>query len=159
VHEGWNYHKWETVKDQPKYRFYRFQSLKKAENACKFTEIKFTGVEVIDNTDANYKCTPAVTLVSTDEKEENQVIELNPVEYQAALTGVINAISPRFGNVVGGEDITFTGKGLDATKEKYKITMDGIDCPLKEATTTKLVCTTGKRPGLRKSTLSIVHSD
>lgn len=28
VHEGWNYHKWETSAEYPKYRFYRFFSTK-----------------------------------------------------------------------------------------------------------------------------------
>jgi len=70
----------------------------------------------------------------------------------------VNSISPRFGNVVGGEEITFTGTGFETKKENYKITIDTIDCPIKEATTTKLVCTSGKRVGFLKSTLKIEHN-
>jgi len=46
VHEGWNYKSWEKG-SYPKYRFYRFQG--NESKICRMNEIKFTGVETIDN--------------------------------------------------------------------------------------------------------------
>lgn len=46
VHEGWNYKTW-TRETQQKYRFYRFQG--NEAKICKMNEIKFTGVETIDD--------------------------------------------------------------------------------------------------------------
>ena len=68
----------------------------------------------------------------------------------------MESISPRFGNVVGGEDITFTGAGFSTAIADYKITIDGVDCVAKSATATSVVCTTGPRLGLKKSTFSIM---
>lgn len=68
----------------------------------------------------------------------------------------MTAISPRYGNVVGGEDVTFTGTGFSATQGDYSIKIDGIDCVVKAAASTSVTCTTGKRPGLKNSTLEIM---
>jgi len=65
---------WDDVKTQPKFRFYKFQSLKLRENACKLGEIMFTGVEVIDNSDATLPCVPKVTLKGA-KPEEDTVLE------------------------------------------------------------------------------------
>ena len=76
--------------------------------------------------------------------------------YDGAITGLLSSISPRYGNVVGGEDITFTGTGFSSTIADYKITIDGVDCVAKSATVTSVTCTTGARPGLKNSTLEIM---
>jgi hypothetical protein len=77
------------------------------------------------------------------------------MQYQGALTANLEAISPRFGTVVGGDEVTFTGINFSSDTADYTITIDGIDCPVSAATTTSVTCTTGKRPGLVESSLEI----
>jgi hypothetical protein len=72
LHSGWNYFKWETSDDYPKYRFYRFYGA--SSGACSINEIVFTGVETIDNSDDTYTCSAKVYV---DELEET----LNTMEY------------------------------------------------------------------------------
>ena len=55
IHEGWNYHKWETASEQPKYRFYRLFNPSNAQG-CNMNEIKMNGVETIDDSAATYSC-------------------------------------------------------------------------------------------------------
>ena len=62
-----------------------------------------TGVEVIDDNNPTYDC-PAVLVM----KGETDV-SLKPVKYKGDMTPTINSISPRFGTVVGGTSVTFTG--------------------------------------------------
>jgi hypothetical protein len=77
LHSGWNYHKWDSPDDYPKYRFYRFYGA--SSGACAINEITFTGVETIDNSDSSYTCEAKIVI---DEEETS----LNSVEYQGSLT-------------------------------------------------------------------------
>lgn len=77
------------------------------------------------------------------------------MSYLAANTGVLTSISPRHGSVLGGTVVTFTGEDFTATQEDVKVVIDGINCPVTESSATSIKCTTGSRPGLKKSTLSI----
>ena len=48
IHEGWNYVEFnETLGSLPKYRFYRIYS--STSTGCLINEMKFTGVETVDN--------------------------------------------------------------------------------------------------------------
>jgi hypothetical protein len=58
LHSGWNYYKWESSDDYPKYRFYRFYGAEAG--ACDINEIVFTGVETIDNQDDTYTCSAKI---------------------------------------------------------------------------------------------------
>lgn len=58
MHEGWNYHKWENSADYPKYRFYRLYSEDRL--GCLVGELKMTGVETVDNSQASLTCPVAV---------------------------------------------------------------------------------------------------
>ena len=80
-------------------------------NACKINEIKFTGVEVIDDNNPTYACTPKLTLKYTGTANDgaDTVQELTAVTYQGTKTAALTTIAPRFGSVEGGEDVTFTG--------------------------------------------------
>lgn len=80
---------------------------------------------------------------------------LNSVEYVGSLTPSLEEITPRFGNVVGGEEVTFTGTDFSEDISLYTIIIDGINCPATAANTTSVTCTTGKRPGLVKTSLYI----
>jgi hypothetical protein len=64
-------------------------------------------------------------------------------------------MSPRFGTVTGGTVLTFTGTNFVTDTSLYTITIDGIVCPVSAATATSVTCTTGSRPGLRTSSLTI----
>jgi len=106
-----------------------------------------TGVESIDASTDTHACKPKLHFDGT-------VKELsNDVTYSSAITPMLSSISPRYGTVVGGDDVTFTGTGMSAITTDYTIVIDGITCPVKSATTTSVTCTTGKRPGLVKSSL------
>jgi len=146
LHSGWNYHKWETSEDYPKYRFYRFYG--PSTGACAINEVTFTGVETIDNEDSTYTCS-AKLVIGDDETD------LNTIEYQGTLTTLLESIFPRFGTVVGGTPLTFTGQNFPTDTLKYRIVIDGIVCPVDSATSTSVSCTTGSRPGLVESSLEI----
>lgn len=75
------------------------------------------------------------------------------VKYDGAITAKLDAISPRFGTVKGGTEVTFTGTGFSSTITDYEIIIDGINCPVSKATATSATCTTGKRPGLIPTSL------
>jgi len=79
----------------------------------------------------------------------------NTIEYQGALTTTLTAISPRFGTVVGGTSVTFTGLNFPTDTSLYNIIIDGIVCPVDAATSTSVTCTTGSRPGLVETSLEI----
>jgi len=111
-------------------------------------EITLTGVETIDNTDSTYTC-PAKVVLNGEETS------VNTVDYQGALTTTLTAISPRFGTVVGGTSVTFTGLNFPTDTSSYTIIIDGIVCPVDAATTTSVTCTTGSRPGLVETSLEI----
>jgi hypothetical protein len=68
------------------------------------------------------------------------------------LTPLLTLISPRYGNVKGGEIITFTGTNFVTDPTLYTVIMDGINCVVQTATTTQFTCLTGKRPGLVPNT-------
>ena len=76
--------------------------------------------------------------------------------YQASSTPYLTSISPRYGNVVGGEEITFSGSGFAAATNDVEIIIDGIECTTTQVTDTEIKCTTGPRPGLVNSSLSMV---
>jgi hypothetical protein len=80
---------------------------------------------------------------------------LNSIEYVGSITPALSAVTPRHGTVVGGTEVTFTGTGFSSDTSKYSIIIDGINCPVSAATSTSVTCTTGKRPGLVETSLSI----
>lgn len=100
AHAGWNYYKWEDSAEYPKYRYYRFHSTN--QGGCKINEITFVGVETMDNEDEDYTCGAKVVSNGVEE-------DLNDVEYKSDLTTFLESISPRYGKVTGGTEVTFTG--------------------------------------------------
>jgi hypothetical protein len=64
-------------------------------------------------------------------------------------------MDPRHGSVLGGYSVTFTGTSFSSDTSLYTITIDGIDCPVSDASATHVTCTTGDRPGLVESSLEI----
>ena len=114
-------------------------------------EIKFTGVETIDNDEEQFGCKAKIEFQGS----KQNLTQAGSVFYTGAMTPKLTSISPRFGPVTGGTDVTFAGSGFSLVTTENKITIDGFDCPVKTASATAVVCTTSKRPGLRNSTLVI----
>jgi hypothetical protein len=66
-------------------------------------EVKFTGNEVIQDDNETYDCKAELVM-----KGETN-IPLNSPQYQGQITPLLESMSPRFGSVVGGADVTFSG--------------------------------------------------
>lgn len=151
IHDGWNYFKWETPEEYPKYRFYRISGDGEKRRSCRINEITFTGVETMDNEDSSLSCPVKIKQDGVDVDTE-----LNSVTYQGELTPNLTAISPRYGRVEGGDSVTFTGTGFSSNIEDYTILIDGIfECEVTAATSTSVTCTTASRPGLHETQLYI----
>lgn len=146
VHEGWNYYEWKKAEEYPKYRYYRFHGTK--QGACAINEITLTGVETIDSMHDLFTC--AVNLITGETKTE-----LNTLDYLDQVTPVIDSLSPRYGSVEGGTEITFKGSNLYSDPSAYAIIIDGISCAVTVASYDTVKCTTGPRPGLPEPSMVI----
>jgi len=145
THEGWNYIRWEEAADQPKFRFYRFKSVG---GSCKLNEVKFQGVEVLDEDSSTKQC-PVKLIVGGAAP-----IDLNAdVTYDGDLTPVLESITPRHGTVKGGDSVTFQGAGFSQVTGEYTILIDGFACAVTSANANSVTCTTAKRPGLHATSL------
>ena len=115
-------------------------------------EIKFTGVETIASDATQYGCKAEISIQGS---KQDLTQHAGEVTYYGALTPKLVSMSPRFGTVTGGTVVTFTGSGFSSVLTENTIVIDGIVCPVSAASDTAITCTTGKRPGLRVSTLDI----
>lgn len=149
IHEGWNYVDLNETGTMPKYRFYRIYA--STTTGCLVNEIKFTGVETVDNSDVTYSCNVQVSV----DYGNNITNITNNVTYSGTQTARLDSISPRYGTVTGGTVVTYTGVNFNADTSVYNITIDGVNCPVSAATTTSVTCTTGSRPGLIPTSLDI----
>jgi hypothetical protein len=148
VHEGWNYHKWEDPSSYPRYRNYRFYGTRAG--SCIINEIKATGVETVDHSEATRACNGIVHIGDT-----LYPLSSGLVTYEDTKTPLLTAINPRHGTVTGGDAVTFSGTGFSANVDDYSIIIDGIPCNVSAATSTSVTCTTNKRPGLIEPSLEI----
>jgi len=117
---------------------------------CRFNEAVFTGVEVIDNDKADFECSAELWI-----RGKSKAWVLKKAKYSGASTPLLTEISPRFGTVVGGTDVVFTGTGFTDTVKDISIVIDGIVCAVSKASKTSITCKTGKRPGLPATSLVI----
>lgn len=104
------------------------------------------GIEVIDNTDPNYSCGVSLNIGGVETKLNGSVT------FKAAQTPLLQSIMPRYGNVKGGEVVTFTGTGFSNDKTLYSIMIDGRTCSVQNANATMVACLTASRPGLYQTT-------
>lgn len=84
---------------------------------------------------------------------------LTEMTYEGTITPLLKSISPRYGNVVGGEEITFSGTGFSTNTDDISIVMDGVTCVVTAATAQEIKCKSGERRGLHSSTLVIKVKD
>ena len=61
---------------------------------------------------------------------------------------MLTSIWPRFGNVIGGDIVTFSGIGFVSDITKYTVAIDEEPCTVTSANSTAFQCITSKRPGL-----------
>ena len=97
------------------YRFYRFWT-GGAYGACVGVgEVALIGYEVIDNNSSSYACSVTLNI-------NGAILPLSgTVTYKGSLTPLLTSISPRFGNVVGGDTVTFTGINFNPISASYSI--------------------------------------
>lgn len=111
-------------------------------------EVAFRGMEVIDSNANSYNACPILlTLDST-----TPITLTGTVTYTSTLTPLLRSISPRFGTVKGGDEITFTGVNFSGVTSNYNIQIDGRTCTVTTASTTFVKCITDKRPGFFEKT-------
>ncbi|CDW80878.1 ipt tig domain containing protein [Stylonychia lemnae] len=139
IHEGWNYYSYKD--NNLKYRYYKFQGYRIG--SCRVGELKFRGIETIDNNDDSYNCPVTVNL-----QGQSPIQLTGSVTYKAALTPKLLSITPRYGKVQGCETITLNGESFSSLISDYSIKIDNIQCTVQTATPTQVTCITGKRPGL-----------
>lgn len=163
VHEGWNYYDLTEggTKDPAKYRYYRLSSdVFKGCNSI--GEIHYIGYEVIDDEQDTYTCDIDFVYFTTDAEgvvTETVEKQSQQVTYSVAATPVVTSISPRYGDVAGGTQITFTGKNFDvdsASLIDYLVFLDAVPCVVSSVTATEIVCTSGPRIGEWKQDPSIL---
>lgn len=140
IHEGWNYYNFEAGKEL-KYRYYRFYG--PVAKSCIVGEMSLRGYEAIDDNNSTYTCSAKLYLDGTFVQNVT-----GNVIYDSALTPVLKSIHPRFGSVVGNEEITFSGSNFPADASIYTVLIDGKNCAVTSAASTQIKCITSKRPGL-----------
>jgi len=77
---------------------------------------------------------------------DGNTTELTDVTYDEAETPSLTAISgvmPRYGSVLGGEQVTFTGMGFSGAAT---VKIDDRPCSVTSQTGTEIVCTTVNKP-------------
>jgi len=136
VHEGWNTMNFKEESAPETYAKFRFYG--STTGSCRVGEARFTGIEAINDNASSYACTPTLTVngVSTS---------ITDVTYDNASTGLLTAINPRFGSVLGGESVTFVGDGFSATAATT-VMIDGRSCAVTGQTTNSITCTTMDKP-------------
>jgi hypothetical protein len=65
---------------------------------------------------------------------------------------MLDSVSPRFGTVEGGTELTYTGSNFGSVVADVTVLLDDIECSVTSVTDTEIKCTTGSRPGLRNTT-------
>jgi hypothetical protein len=132
---------------EPKYRYYRYFG--KAKGSCMVGEVAFRGVEVIDDNSSTYSSCPIELILNGS---ASPISIGGTVTYSSTNTPLLTSISPRYGTVKGGEEITFTGSNFATDTTLYSILLDGKSCAITSATTTQVKCITAPRPGLYPET-------
>ena len=61
------------------------------------------------------------------------------IDFQAALTPTLSAISPRFGSVLGGTEVTITGEGFGTDVALVSVKFDDRVCTVSAVIATEIV--------------------
>ena len=71
--------------------------------------------------------------------------DLEAVTFDSTSTPVLTSMSDRFGSVLGGESITFTGTGFSSSATTT-VLIDDKECASVTTTDTTITCTTADKP-------------
>ena len=135
IHEGWNSLNWRASPQV--YNKIRLQGA--VSGSCRLGEIKLIGVEVLDDSNSSATCSAKITI-------DGNVTELGQVTYTDAATPSLTPVTgvlPRYGSVLGGEQVTFKGQGFTGAAT---VTIDDRPCSVDSQTSTEIVCTTADKP-------------
>ena len=110
------------------------------------------GYEVINDENSSYDC--PIELIEFTKDSQGVVISETrtdlgaSVTYRVDITPIVDDIQPRWGAVSGGTQITFEGRNYSSLNvADYKVTIDNVDCPVNDVTSTELKCTSQARIG------------
>jgi hypothetical protein len=136
IHAGWNSKDFTQASRPPAHTAYRFQG--ETRGSCRVGEVQLRGIEMLNSDASEYSCTPKAVIdgVST---------QLNTLTYAASRTPTLTAMSKRFGSVLGGETVEFTGSGF-SSDAKTTVLIDGRPCAVTSQSTSKITCTTSDKP-------------
>lgn len=137
VHEGWNVYS-EFDESSTYYRYYRYYGTQSG--SCAVTEIKFLGNEVVEDSNETKVCTAGVMIDST------LVEEVTQVTYSNDNTYLLESITPRYGSVVGGQEIVFASSDILGT-ETVSIWLEDIECASVTVQVGSFTCTSSPRIG------------
>lgn len=107
--------------------------------SCRLGEVTLVGVEVLDNSNPSATCTAQITI-------DGSTSPLTDVTYSGAITPSLTdktGVMPRFGSVLGGESVTFTGVGFSGAAT---VLIDERPCSVTSQSDTEITCTTANKP-------------
>lgn len=114
--------------------------------------MRLVGTVVVNDANSQYQCTPQIFI-------DGQSTDLNPVTFDEALTPVLSGMDKRFGSVLGGDTVTFTGSNFSAVGNA-SVLIDNRECVIDSQTSTSVTCTTSDKPFVPGNpTLEITFSD
>mmetsp|Transcript_29262 Transcript_29262/g.28380 ORF Transcript_29262/g.28380 Transcript_29262/m.28380 type:complete len:196 (-) Transcript_29262:637-1224(-) len=144
IHEGWNYYNYDGD-EALNYRFYKLVG--EEAGSCNVGEFALMGVEAIESDATTFSCSPKVVLTDGSSHDLQ-----SSVEYQSTLTPLLDGISPRYGTVEGGTQVTFSGSNFPTDTNLVTIFIDERPCSIDSAQTNQIVCTTSDRTGYYPNT-------
>lgn len=101
--------------------------------------MRLIGVHVLSDENSSASCTAKLTI-------DDNVTDLTEVIYDGDSTPYLtekSGVSPRFGSVLGEEEVIFTGQFLTGTAT---VLIDNRPCAVTEKTDTMIKCTTEDKP-------------
>jgi hypothetical protein len=131
VHKGWNSMEISDIVDN--FRFYG-----QTRGACAVGEVQVKGFEVYNSQDTEVTCQPKLTLGGETEELQSDIV------YTVDSTPVLNGMNKRYGTVLGGDEIEFTGYLFD--QGTATVAIDNRSCAVSTQAFTTITCTTDTKP-------------
>ena len=118
IHAGWNSKDFTGWSRPPSHKAYRFRG--ETTGSCRVGEVQLRGIEMLDDDDDEYSCRPNAVIDGVN-------TQLNKLTYTAERTPTLTSMSKRFGSVLGGESVEFTGSGF-SSHAATTVLIDGRPC-------------------------------
>ena len=122
------------------FRYYRFSSpLRKG---CEIAEVRFFGVKLYSGVHSD------ISSLSCDAEliihYQSQAVISSVVNYKLSETTIMKSLSPRYGSVNGGTQLTITGERFPSSAGSISISIDGQPCTsISVVSSTEITCITG----------------